>query len=136
MKDQLKPAEFKALEKRYGAGFSQYLADQIARVELREINFLDIKELNDLVAEYRVRIRELIAFYRATQKTCRKDSPLMRRVYADHETILIRRQISDLRKLYRMAWSDSHELMNAYLHQLKTRSPYQMARTTKQGKAA
>lgn len=117
-------AEMAALELRYGADFSQYLVDQIGRLDERAIEFLDVKELNDLVGEYRTRIRDLIALYRTTKnETGANDNrPLMRRVYANHETVLLHRQIADLRKLYRMAWADSRELTEEYIRRLNVRA--------------
>lgn len=117
-------AEMAALEQRYGAGFAQYLTDQIERLNTREIDFLDIKELNDLVVEYRTRIRDLIALYRTVKKTdgSNDNQPLVRRVYASHETVLLHRQIADLRKLYRMAWADSRELTEEYIRRLNARA--------------
>lgn len=116
-------AEMAALEERYGAGFSQYLTDQIGRLDQREIDFLDIKELNDLVGEYRTRIRDLIALYRSAKKDtgANDNRPLMRRVYASHETVLLHRQIADLRKLYRMAWADSREMTDEYIRRLQSK---------------
>lgn len=125
-----------ALASRYGAGFSQYVTDQIECLDRRDIDFLDIKELNDLVGAYRTRIKDLIALYRTAQNINNAPGPLMRRVYANHETIFIHRQIKDLRELYRMARADSRELTNEYIHRLKTHSLDQMAYITEKTKAA
>lgn len=116
-------ADMAALEQRYGAGYAQYLSDQLAFTDQQKIDFLDIKELNDLVAEYRARIRDLIALYRTAKNSdgANDNKPLVRRVYASHETVLLHRQISDLRKLYRMAWADSREMTDEYIRRLQSK---------------
>jgi len=108
-----KQALFGALAKRYDVGFSQGIADQIESLSCRDIQFLDIKELNDLTAEYRTRIRCLIAACRATD-----EKTTVKQVYASHEKIFIRRQIADLWQLYRMTCADRREMTSAYLGQL------------------
>lgn len=115
-------ADMQALENRYGAGFAQYLADQMAAIPYRPIDFLDVKERNDAVAGYRARIRDLVACCRI--------------VRADSDTALLRRQIAQLRHEYRSALLDSRALMDEYLRRLKTDGIAQMQITTQNAKAA
>ena len=115
------------LAERYSVGFSQEIADQVTHLKQRDIQFLYIKELNDLAGEYRARIKGLVADYRSArsgQRNCE-----IRQFYASHESIFIRRQITDLWKVYRILMADSHELTAAYLAQLKSRK-YQTSRPT------
>jgi len=107
------------LADRHNIGFLQEIADRVACLDKRDIQFLDIKEVNDLAAEYRQRMRALIINYRAAR--VKAPSPTIRQLYGSHESIFIRRQISDLWKVYRILIADSHEMTALYLAQLDSR---------------
>ncbi len=115
MKTLNKQALYGALATRYDVGFAQGIADHIEKLSCRDSQFLDIKELNDLTAEYRSRIRNLIAACRATDR----DSSTVRKAYASYERIFARRQLADLWQLYRTAYADSRELTAAYMTRLQ-----------------
>lgn len=115
---------FDAMSVRYDVGVSQQIADELDCLEQRNIDFFDIKHLNDLAAEYRHRVRGLISLCRAVRKSSRKNDSLMRQVYASHEAIFLRRQIADLWALYRMAQTDSRELTTEYMERLNAGSVY------------
>lgn len=108
---------FESLSVRYGVGFSQQTADKVARLAKRDIQFLEIKELNDLAAEYRGRLRDLLASYRRARGNAQDDH--VRQVYVSYEAIFIRRQIADLWQVYRIVMADSHEMTADYLAQLR-----------------
>lgn len=115
-------AGMQALENRYGAAFTQYLADQMAAVHARSISFLDVKQLNDDVAAYRTRLRGLIAACRAAQ--------------GDADTALLRRQIAELRAAYRHTLLNSRVMMDEYMRRLKTDGIASMQIVTQYTKAA
>ena len=83
-----------------------------------EINFLDIKSINDVAHEIRLEIKCLLSLYHTACRTNKDAGHLIRRVYANHRTVLLRRQILDLWKLYQMARCDSRELTKEYLSRL------------------
>ncbi len=122
------------LAKRYSVGFSQEIADQVTYLKQRDIQFLDIKELNDLAGEYRARIRGLMADYRAARSGQRGGE--IRQVYASHESIFIRRQITDLWKVYRILMADSHEMTAVYLARLGFKNNQASRPTGKEYRAA
>lgn len=108
---------FELMSCSYPVGFSQQTADEVVRLSKREGEFLDIKELNDLAAEYRSRLRCLIASYRAV---CgQHEESMVRKVYANHESIFMRRQLTDLWQVYRIVVADSHEMTKDYLRRLR-----------------
>lgn len=107
-----------------------------ANVVTRAIEFLDVKELNDLVAEYRDRIRSLIALYRTARQQDSNAGSRVRRAYAYQETALLQRQITELRDLYRMAFLDSRILTNEYIRRLQTDGVSQMQFITEKTKSA
>ena len=108
---------------RYDVGFAQQVADHLDSIGKRDLEFVEaynvIKTINDIVGEIRQEIKDLFTLYRAAKHTSDGRNPLMRRVYANHKTILLRRQISDHWKLYQMARSDSRELTKECMRQIK-----------------
>jgi hypothetical protein len=112
---------FELLGCRYQVGFSQQTADDVVRLNKREGEFLDIKELNDLAADYRNRLRTFIAAYRAARS--HNGQSLARQVYANHETIFMRRQLADLWQVYRILIADSHEMTKDYMQRLRPHMP-------------
>ncbi len=128
MKTFTTQADMQALENRYGPAFAQYLADQMAIAASaitagRPIEFLDVKQANDTVAEHRLRIREIIAHCRTAAQ-------------GSTETAFLRRQIAEMRTIYRSALLDSHALMNEYLRRLQGDGIAAMHVATQYAKAA
>ncbi len=124
------------LADRYCVGFSQDIADQVDRLNKRDIQILDIKELNDLAGEYRGRIRGLVAYFRAMQELSKGEGDLTRRFYTSHEAIFVRRQITDLWKVYRILMADSHEMTAVYLARLGFKNNQASRPTGKEYRAA
>lgn len=129
----LSASEFEALSARYGAGFAQQIADEMAVAQAgpatpqaRPIDYFDIKQLNDLAAEYRTRLRGLVSTCRKIRSTAAQGGTLMRRVYAGHEAQFMNRQMADMWQLYRMAQADSHTLTTEYLNRLQADAMFVM----------
>lgn len=122
---------FEALASRYSVGFAQQTADQLSNLNRRDTQLLDIKELNDLAAEYRGRLRDLLASYRGAQGKAQGDN--VWQVYLSYEAIFIRRQITDLWRVYRIVMTDSHEMTADYLAQLRPRQYRQASLPTGKG---
>lgn len=115
---------FELMAARYNVGFAQQIADQLDNLQQRDIDLFDIMAINEVAHEIRQEIKGLFALYRDAHGISKGDGQLMRRVYANHKTILLRRQISDLWKLYQMARADSRELTAEYERRLKAASFY------------
>lgn len=73
MKIDCSATQFGALLSCYPVGFSQEITDRVMRLDRRDAQLLDIKELNDLAAEYRARIRGLIKAYRGSKSSARQE---------------------------------------------------------------
>lgn len=114
MNNNNEQALFGLLADRYDVGFSQDISDRVTRLDARDIQFLEIKELNDLCAAYRVRIRALIQGCRTLRKQGKETASVLA-LHAGYEEIFTKRQIVDLWKLYRIAMADSHEMTAVYL---------------------
>jgi hypothetical protein len=115
---------FELLAARYNVGFAQQITDQLENLQQRNIDLFDIMAINEAAHELRQEIKGLFALYRAAHGINKGDDQLMRRVCASHKTILMRRQISNLWKLYNMARADSRELTVEYTRRLSAASLY------------
>jgi hypothetical protein len=88
----------------------------VTRLRAADIQFFDVKELNDRTAAQRARLRALL-------RDCREarighDNP----VYAAHETLFRQRQISELWQDYRQSMAESTAMTAAYLAQCARRT--------------
>lgn len=115
---------FELMAARYNVGFAQQIADQLDNLQQRDIDLFDIMAINEVAHEIRQEIKGLFALYRDAHGISQGDGQLMRRVYANHKTILLRRQISDLWKLYQMARADGRELTEEYTRRLDTKNEF------------
>ena len=109
---------FEFLSGRFGPAFAQDVCDRLQDIEDREINAIDILELNELAHRYWVRAKDLIKVYRAAQGKDNSEQSEPRKVYANWELIFMRRQIFDLRILCEMARADSRVLTEEYKRRL------------------
>lgn len=122
---------FEILAARYDVGIAQQIADQLENLDRCEIDLFDILAVNEVANEIRKEIKSLFALYHSTHGMSKGDGQLMRRVYANHKTILLRRQISDLWKLYQMARADSRELTKEYTRRLNANNGFKKFLPTK-----
>lgn len=120
---------FEFLSGRFGPGFAQGMCDRLQDIQERELNLIDILELNELAHRYWVRAKDLIKVYRAAQGTDKSGHSEPRKVYANWELIFMRRQIFDLRILCQMARADSRVLTEEYKRRLGA-SAYQTSLPT------
>ncbi len=109
---------FELLSGRFGPAFAQDICDRLQDIQNREINLIDILELNEMAHRYWVRTKDLIKVYRAAQGKGVSGQSEPRKVYANWELIFMRRQIFDLRILCQMARADSRELTIEYMRRL------------------
>lgn len=109
---------FNFLSGRYGPAFAQDICDRLKNIEDREINAIDILELNEMAHRYWTRAKDLIKVYRAAQGNDESGISEPRKVYAAWEMIFMRRQIFDLRVLCQMARADSRVLTKEYERRL------------------
>lgn len=107
----------------YGAGFTQDIADQTARLDKRDVQLLEVKEMNDLAAQYRRQLRAMINEYRETQDNTAESA----HHYVCFECVLMRRRIADLWTIYRMVVADSREMMAMYIANLQSNNSFYRA---------
>lgn len=109
---------FNFLSGRFGPAFAQDICDRLKNIEDREINAIDILELNEMAHRYWTRAKDLIKLYRAAQGNDESGISEPRKVYAAWEMLFMRRQIFDLRILCQMARADSRVLTKEYKRRL------------------
>jgi hypothetical protein len=113
-----KNISFEFLSGRFGPAFAQDICDRLDNISEREINAIDILELNELAHRYWVRTKELIKIYQTAQSRDANGQSEPQKVYANWELIFMRRQIFDLRILCQMARADSRTLTEEYKRRL------------------
>ena len=98
-------------------------ARRAARWENRDISFLDVKGLNDMAADNRARLRDLLAAYRSAKQVFRKtDSAVVMRIYASHDMAFLRHEIGEARVLDVVLRADARLMTDEYLRRLKAGS--------------
>jgi hypothetical protein len=90
----------------------------VAPRPLREINFLDIKHLNDIAEENKQTIKNLLLRYKTARLVFKNSESVVYRLYASYEMAFARRQVSDLWCIYQSARTDSHNLTIEYIRRL------------------
>lgn len=111
--------EFDNLEQRYGGAFVQGIRDYVARAEEKEIQFFELKQMNDsILPRYRLMARRLLRQYRTWKVQYDTETDELEKVYKAYEGIFLRRQLSDALHLYANANRDYHEMRRTYINRL------------------
>jgi len=117
---------FEAMEEKYGSAFVQDVRDRLAVCESREIQYLEMKQMNEIMFRFRERLRGIVDLYRGWQAEYHRETDTVERVYKSYEGQFIRRQLNDAWRLYLTANKDYHEMYRAYMGQIqeKTQAGY------------
>lgn len=87
-------------------------------VQGRSIQYLDMKQMIDVLERQRKRVRSLVVYYRGWKAACGAETDDIEKVYAAYEGIFIRRQLQDAWTLYVAVNQDYHEMRRVYLASL------------------
>jgi hypothetical protein len=119
-------SDFDKLENRYGSAFVQELRDRIAVCELKEVQYFELKQMNDsILPRYRSRVRELVNSYREWKEQYCSEEDQIEKVYKAYDGIFLRNQLKDALRMYEMANKDYHEMQRMYFEDIKKmRPPY------------
>jgi len=117
---------FEAMEEKYGSAFVQDVRDRLAVCESREIQYLEMKQMNEIMFRFRERLRGIVDLYRGWKAEYDRETDTVERVYKSYEGQFIRRQLNDAWRLYLTANKDYHEMHRAYMQQVqeKTQAGY------------
>lgn len=94
------------------------LVAPVQAVSEREINFLDIKHLNDIAEENKQAIKDLLLRYKTARLVFKKSENVVHRLYASYEMAFVRRQVSELWCIYQSARADGRDLTAEYIKKL------------------
>ncbi len=109
---------YDVMEARYGAAFTQDIRDKLAVVQAREIQYLEMKQMVEIMFRYRERLRAFIVQYRKWKHDYALETDTVEKVYKGYEGLFLRRQLKDAWQLYLMANRDYHEMQRTYLSQI------------------
>ncbi len=111
--------DYENMEQRYGVAFVQDIRDRLAVCEVKEVCFLELKQMNDdILPRYRAVARRLIRQYRGWKVEYATETDGLERVYKAYEGIFLRQQLNDALRLYVTANRDYHEMRRMYLDKL------------------
>lgn len=111
-------ALFQQMEKRYDTVFVQSVRDSINASEARDIQYLEMKQMQDILSRYRGRVKNMVRFYRQWKIGYEREPDELEKVYLAYEGIFLRQQLHDSWQLYVTVNKDYHEMRTTYLANL------------------
>lgn len=103
------------LEQRFGKHEAQALRFGRARVLRKDIQFMDIKQMSEIVEIYRSKARQAIVHYRYWNHAHGIETDPITKLYSAAEGAMYRRHISDAVKLWYIVHRDYHWMRKVYL---------------------
>lgn len=107
------------MEERYGPAYVQQLRDNLIHIEAKEISYLEMKQMAEIMVRFRNRVRVMIHHYRRWKTDYEREHDRVEKVYRAYEGIFVRRQLADVWQLYLTVNRDYHELRRVYLANLR-----------------
>lgn len=111
--------ELEGMEERYGPAYVQQLRDHLIHIEAKEIQYLEMKQMAEVLARFRNRVRVMIHHYRRWKTDYERETDRIEKVYRAYEGIFVRRQLADVWQLYLTVNRDYHEMRRVYLANLR-----------------
>jgi hypothetical protein len=111
--------DFEEMETKYGAAFVQDIRDRLAICEIREVQYLEMKQMQEILFRFRERARAMVVHYRMWQKAYNVEKDEIERVYKGYEGVFIRQQLRDAWRLYLTVNRDYHDLYRTYMEQIE-----------------
>lgn len=109
---------FRQLEQRHDAAFVQGIRDRVDVSNIREVQYLEMKQMYEILARYRGRVRNMIQFYRQWKAGYDREQDELEKVYLAYEGVFIRKQLHDAWQLYVTVNKDYHDMRHTYLANL------------------
>ncbi|HEY0902222.1 MAG TPA: hypothetical protein VGD95_08870 [Micavibrio sp.] len=101
------------------AAHAHKLREHLITAEGRDISYLDMKQMAEITARYRNRVRVIIHHYRRWKADYQREQDRVEKVYRAYEGIFVRRQLADVWQLYLTVNRDYHALRRVYLAHLR-----------------
>lgn len=111
--------DFEQMETKYGAAFVQDIRDRLAACQVKEVQYLEMKQMLEILFRFRERARAMITHYRVWKNAYEAEKDPIERVYKGYEGIFIRQQLRDAWKLYLTVNRDYHEMYRTYMDQIE-----------------
>lgn len=105
----------KILEARFGRTEAQALVFGRARLERKDIQFIDVKHMSELCERYKTDVRTNIRNYRHWRAAHEVEVDSIARLYGAAEGAFLHRRVSDSLKLWYFAHRDYHAMRRQYL---------------------
>ncbi|MCM2343261.1 MAG: hypothetical protein NDJ24_01725 [Alphaproteobacteria bacterium] len=102
-----------------GAAYVERLRDHLLTIDAQDIQYFDLKQLAEIQARYRNRVRVMVHHYRRWRADYEREQDRIEKVYRAYEGIFVRRQLADCWQLYLTVNRDYHELRRVYLANLR-----------------
>ena len=106
-------------ESAFGKAYVQQLRDHLIHIDAHSISYLEMKQMAEVMARFRNRVRVMIHHYRRWKADYEREHDRVEKVYRAYEGIFVRRQLADVWQLYLTVNRDYHELRRVYLAQLR-----------------
>lgn len=108
------------------AGYVADISAGRAIVRGRPVELSDLRQMEDVQARYRARLKAMLAHYRRWQAGYERERDAIERTYAAYEGIFLRRQIQDSWTLYVTVNRDYHAMLRVFLASLR-QTPHRRA---------
>lgn len=119
MKNSNEFNDLDGMEERYGPAYVQQIRDHLVQTEAREIQYLEMKQMAEILARFRNRVRVMVHHYRRWKADYERETDRVEKVYRAYEGIFVRRQLADVWSLYLTVNRDYHEMRRVYLANLR-----------------
>lgn len=106
-------------ETAFGTAYVQQLRDHLIHIDSHDISYLEMKQMAEVMARFRNRVRVMIHHYRRWKADYEREHDRIEKVYRAYEGIFVRRQLADVWQLYMTVNRDYHQLRRVYLANLR-----------------
>lgn len=114
----MNPDDFDQMETRYGAAFVQGIRDSLNACEEKEVQYLEMKQMLDILFRFRERSRAMVHHYRVWKQVYESEKDTIERVYKAYEGLFLRQQLRDSWRLYLTVNRDYHDMYRTYMAQI------------------
>ena len=117
---------YQLMELRYGPAFTQGIRDSLEATKVREIQYLEMKQMVEIQFRFRERVRGVVDNYRAWKRDYEAETDAVEKVYKAYDGIFLRGQLNDAWRMYVTVTRDYHEMYRTYMKQIedKKRAPF------------
>lgn len=97
---------------------SRNIADLVAKIKAMprdQYDYLEVKQLAEILARHRAKLRNFVAEYRTLKDSIETQHDAVERLYLGYEAMFLRDHVRDAWRLYRLVSGDFHVAFNVYM---------------------